>query len=308
MTIATKKFEFPALTAGPPSRRNWYKELLDDPGCRGRPIKVREAYESHRESFYAKQVQLFAVAVSNPVTPDQALIKYLEKQKRQPNIDDVENDLASQDVNCSVIWARPPRNILDLIMSLQKQILDLVGADLYIMPSQNLHLSVIELSHRHPVSHLRAVVEEISLDRIQSMLNACGASPTSKHRPKLVFPQINIDNMGIALSFVPSSDQIYTYHHLRADLHTQALESGISIDMCYTAPSAHITLGRFVGNEYFKKDEGRKEFLRFIGKLNANLKEFQDEWAVGKKEGLELQSGYLKFGRQKEKADVIGTC
>ncbi|CAE7214403.1 hypothetical protein CFE70_009774 [Pyrenophora teres f. teres 0-1] len=308
MTISAQKFEFPALTAGPPSRRNWYKELLDDPGCQGRPIKAREAYESHRELFYAKQVQLFAAAESNPVTPDQALIRYLEKQQRQPNIAQVEHGLASQDVNCSVIWARPPRDMLDLIKSIQKKVLDLVGADLYIMPFENLHLSVIELSHRHPVSHLRAVLEKIGIDRVQRMLDAGGPCLISKDRPRLVFPQLNIDKMGIALSFVPCSDQDYTYHHLRADMHTQALASGVSVDMCYTAPSAHVTLGRFIGNEYFKKDKGRTDFLRVVEKINSDLKGLQDEWIVAEEEGLELQLGYLKFGRQREKADIIGTC
>jgi succinate dehydrogenase/fumarate reductase flavoprotein subunit len=62
-------------------------------------------------------------------------------------------------------------------------------------------------------------------------------------KPSLVYPQLNIDRMGMALSFVPSSQQKYIYHRLRADMHAKALESGVSIDMYYMAPSAHVTMG-----------------------------------------------------------------
>jgi hypothetical protein len=124
--------------------------------------------------------------------------------------------------------------------------------------------------------------------------------------PGLTAPRLNIDKMGVALSFTPTAEKAYTYHHLRSDMHALALESGVSIDMCYTAPSAHITLGRFVGNAFFESMEGRKQFLGLVEEINAGLGEDGSAWAVGEEQGLELQLGYLKFGRARDKADMVG--
>jgi hypothetical protein len=192
--------------------------------------------------------------------------------------------------------------MISLIQSLQSRLSSLIGSDLHLIPSQDLHLSVIELSHRHSVAHLRSVVNEIGTSRIQNMLNLLSGLD---RKPSLVYPQLNIDKMGMAISFVPSSQQSYTYHHLRADMHGKALESGISIDMCYTAPSAHVTIGRFVGNGSFEEEERRIEFVGLVEEINGELK---GEWVVGEDEGLELQLGYLKFGRARARGDMCGMC
>jgi hypothetical protein len=263
---------------------------------------VRQAYETHREGYYAKQVQGFTDTASNPVTADQALIKHLARQQRQADCS-VDDDMDTQDINCSVIWARPSQRVISLIQTLQKRLTALIDPDLHVIPSQDLHLSIIELSHRHSVAHLRSVVDEIGTSRIQAMLDMLSKLDA---KPSLVFPQLNIDKMGMALSFVPSSERKYTYHHLRADMHAAALESGISIDMCYTAPSAHVTLGRFVGNEFFGGEEQREEFVRLVENINGDLRAETEDWVVGEREGLELQLGYLKFGREREKADMVG--
>ena len=186
------------------------------------------------------------------MTSDKALIKHLTRQSRPADSSNEEADPDAQEINCCVIWARPSGNVLSLVHSLQKRLSALIGPDLHTIPSQDLHLSVIELSHRHSVAHLRSVIDEIGKLRIQDILDMASKLDT---KPSLVYPQLNIDKMGMALSFVPSSQQKYTYHHLRADMHTKALKSGVSIDMCYTAPSAHVTIGRFVGNSFFEVEE-----------------------------------------------------
>jgi hypothetical protein len=163
------------------------------------------------------------------------------------------------------------------------------GPNLHVIPLQDLHLSIIELSHRHSVAHLRSVVDEIGTSRIQAMLDMLSKLDV---KPSLVFPQLNIDKMGMALSFVPSSERKCTYHHFRADMQVAALESGISIDMCYTAPSAYVTLGRFVGNDLFGGDEQRKEFVRLVENINGELRAEAEDWVVDEKEELELQLGY----------------
>ncbi|KAF2189218.1 hypothetical protein K469DRAFT_563129 [Zopfia rhizophila CBS 207.26] len=310
------RFIFPALTAGPPSRRNWYKELLDHPDCAENSTRVREAYESHREAYSANQTKAFTSATTNPVTPDQALIKQLDRQKRLavlPNGTSLpaEDDLDSQDVNCLVIWARPPPSVISLIQDLQQRIASLVGPDLHLIPSKDLHLSVIELSHRHSVPHLRSVADDIGTSRIQNILDLVLTFP---QKPHLVSPQLGFDKMGIALNFLPLDSDRYTYHHLRSDMHALALESGVGIDMCYTAPSAHITLGRFIGNSFFDVEESREKFASRVQEINEELrKRFEPnqggsdfEWAVAGDRSLELQLGYLKFGRERGKADMLG--
>ncbi|KAF1932589.1 uncharacterized protein M421DRAFT_244738 [Didymella exigua CBS 183.55] len=299
------KFNFPPLDAGPPSRRNWYQELLDDPQCRGDPKRVQEAYETHRDAWRAKQIELFSHGETNPVISDQTLLKHLARQKRLRNghQHDENDDTDSQEINCCVIWARPPQHVLNQIQTVQADLQRLVSDDLYLIPEKDLHLSVIELSHRHTVPQLRSVADEIGSARIQKIL---GLVSTLDTKPGLVAPTISFDKMGIAVNFLPTDVSSYTYHHLRSDMHAQALESGIDIDMCYTAPSAHITIGRFIGNKFFEIVETRKKFVQLVQDFNSVAVAEKDGWVVGESQGLEMQLGYLKFGRESSKADLVG--
>lgn len=236
------------------------------------------------------------------MSPDQALIKHLARQKRLCNDSD-ENETDDQEVNCCVAWARPPAIILDAIEKIQVDLVRLVGDDLYLIPRTHLHLSVIELSHRHELSQLHRTLDEIGSSRIQQILNKTSTLST---KPKLVTPTVSFDKMSIALNYLPSDADSYTYHHLRSDMHAMALESGVKLDTCPTAPSAHITIGRFVGNRFFETAETRVKFVQLIKRLNDTLKNEQGGWSVGESHGLEIQLGYLKFGRQSSKADLVG--
>lgn len=261
--------------------------------------------------FAAKQAQAFINSSTNPVAMDVALIKHLARQKKLNDISDgdsmhEEDSLDSQDVNCCVVWARPPPSIISLIHTLQQEFISFLGTDFYAIPSKHLHLSVIELSHRHSVPQLRSVVQDIGTERIQSMLDILSTLDT---KPGLTEPQVSSDKMGVAINFLPSTKDGYTYHHLRSDAHALALESGVSIDMCYTAPSAHITIGRFIGNVSFEKDGARSRFVELVERLNKELKNISKEketWKIGSDAGLELQLGHVKFGRERAKAEMLG--
>lgn len=266
---------------------------------------MQEAYETHREAWRAKQLELFSTTETNPVAPDQALIKHLARQKRlrNGNVPDEKDDTDAQEINCCVIWARPPPTVLDIIQRLQRDLFQLVGDDLYLIPRTDLHLSVIELSHRHTVPQLRNVADQIGPSRIQDILDHVS---TLGNKPGLVEPKISFDKMGIALNYLPSDSGSFTYHHLRSDMHAMALESGIAIDMCYTAPSAHITIGRFIGNRFFETPEARNKFVQLVKDFNKVQGHDQSAWVVGGSQGLEMQLGYLKFGRESGKADLVG--
>lgn len=241
----------------------------------------------------------------NPVLPDHALIKHLARQKRLRNghVPDEKDDTDAQEINCCVIWARPPSTVLDTIQRIQRDLSQLIGDDLYLVPRTDLHLSVIELSHRHTVPQLRSVADQIGPSRIQDILDQV---TELSNRPGLVEPKISFDKMGIALNYIPSDSDAYTYHHLRSDMHATALESGIAIDMCYTAPSAHITIGRFIGNSFFETAGASNKFVQLVKDINDEQESRQGAWAVGESQGLEMQLGYLKFGRESGAADLVG--
>lgn len=239
------------------------------------------------------------------MVPDEALLKHLARQKRLCNGQepDKKDNTDDQEINCCVIWARPPKVALDMIQKIQNDLLQLVGNGLYLIPREDMHLSVIELSHRHTVQQLRDVSDQISPSRIQAILDQASKLNT---KPELVAPALSFDKMGIALCYLPSDAKSYTYHHLRSDMHAMALESGIKIDMCYTAPSAHITIGRFIDNRFFETAEARDKFVQLVNAINKAQRKDRDGWVVGKTHGLELQLGYLKFGRRSSKADLVG--
>ncbi|RKU41447.1 hypothetical protein DL546_001881 [Coniochaeta pulveracea] len=107
---------------------------------------------------------------------------------------------------------------------------------------------LIEISHRHDVSFLRKVHSFIG-DKLLEKLLSVPATP-GHHFPRLIKPMLLFDKSEIALSFLPDVAE-YTYHHLRTQLHTMLIETGMAIDTCYTAPIAHITIARFVEGTLF---------------------------------------------------------
>lgn len=182
-----------------------------------------------------------------------------------------------------------------------------------------MHLSVIELSHRHSVTQLRSVYDKVGIAQLKSLLDVPRAEYNKdKSLVRLVRPMIIFDKVGVAVAFVPTEDS-YSHHHLRNQLHTTALATGVDIDTCYTAPLAHVTVGRFIGNAFFEaSDQGgtmeakRHRMERWIGvieQINEDLRKYWGDlaWVVGEEKPLEVQLGYVKFGRQTEKADLVGS-
>ena len=68
-----------------------------------------------------------------------------------------------------VLWARPEDRFLHLIEAVQTR-LGFLGDDLYMIRRSHVHLSVLEISHRHPVSHLESVAEKTGQHLLQEML------------------------------------------------------------------------------------------------------------------------------------------
>ncbi|KJF60707.1 uncharacterized protein CIMG_13157 [Coccidioides immitis RS] len=132
--------------------------------------------------------------------------------------------------------------------------------------SSRLHLSVLEISHRHPMTHLKAIYSQMGTDLLREMLNypAVFATGSGQKRARLGKPMLVFDKVGVAIGFVPTGEDQYTYHHLRTDLYGMALRSGVKMDTCYTACTAHMTLGRFVSTTTFDSDsdEGTQKHIQ----------------------------------------------
>ncbi|KAL3466546.1 RNA ligase/cyclic nucleotide phosphodiesterase [Aspergillus heterothallicus] len=329
-------FTFPPQQAGEPSTRNWYQELLDHPGCQNNPANICEAYEQFRTASLARTIASclpaqenglqYSIAESREVpeqfiTPDAALIRYLKLQEDSgangTGHGEIE-ELSKQDVNCLVVWARPDTKTLNMLLKIQNRLSNLVGPDIHIIPPADIHLSVIELSHRHSVPHLRSVYNKVGVAELKRLLDVPRARWSDKSVARLVRPMIMFDKVGVAVGFVPADDK-YTHHHLRNQLHTMALATGVSIDTCYTAPLAHVTVGRFIGNSFFEaspqggtmviKRDRMQQWVDLIHQINEDLRrEYWDElsWVVGAEKGLEVQLGYVKFGRGTDHADLVG--
>ncbi|OAL73502.1 hypothetical protein A7D00_1529 [Trichophyton violaceum] len=309
-------FSFPAQLESDQQTRNWYQDLLDHPECQDDPIKVQQAYESYRQASLARSLASMTLADGKAkITPSPALVQYLSHAAVTSGPKEIEKRYKDDSVNCMVIWARPSRKVLEFLLELQDRLKDVVGTDMWFPESSRLHLSVVEISHRHPMAHLRSVFDQIGRTLVQEMLDLPASHATSHSRvARLGRPMLLFDAVGAAISFVPAGTDTYTYHHLRRDLHNMAISSGVKTDTCYTACMGHITLGRFVSTKYFDSDnaEMAQERLRVwmatIKDINEELRQsYEDwEWIVGEEKGLELQMGMLKFGRDTEAAEIAG--
>ncbi|EFE37853.1 conserved hypothetical protein [Trichophyton verrucosum HKI 0517] len=276
-------------------------------------IKVQQAYESYRQASLARSLASMTLADGKAkIIPSPALVQYLSHTALTSGPKEIEKHYRDESVNCMVIWARPSRKILELLLGLQNRLKDVVGTE-----SSRLHLSVVEISHRHPMAHLWSVFKQIGRPLVQEMLDLPASHAASHSRvARLGRPMLLFDAAGVAIAFAPVGTDTYTYHHLRRDLHSMAISSGVKTDTCYTACMGHITLGRFISTKHFDSDnvETAQERLRVwmatIQDINEELRQSYQaadwEWTVGEEKGLELQMGMLKFGRDTEEAEIAG--
>lgn len=152
---------------------------------------------------------------------------------------------------------------------------------------------------------------------------------TYTHRARLIKPLVSYDGAAAALSFVPAAgeglpasssasaehgryatDDAFTYHHLRRDMHVLSLLSGVDVASRYVVPSAHVTLGRFLTREDHDTPAKRAGWIDEIERINELLvREFwpaEDalgreigeggEWIVGQGKGLDCRTGALWYG------------
>lgn len=196
------------------------------------------------------------------------------------------------------------------------------------MPSHRMHMTTLEVAHSRTAEEIASLVSQIrpaipELTKLPYM-----------HRSRLVKPLVSYDLSALALSFVPASGEAvlsplpvpphpddiahpglphgnttdtdrYTYHHLRRDVFNMASGTGADIGSRYVVPSAHITLGRYLGQKDHETPELRERWIQTIDEVNAWLEkevwevqdgEFTGEWIVGQERGLDARCGTLWYG------------
>ena len=200
-----------------------------------------------------------------------------------------------------------------------------LSPDLWLMPTPRMHITALELAHSRTAPEIAAIREalEPTIPRI--------ANHTFRHRSRLVKPMVSYDLSALALSFLPAAGEqassppnsassaaaqgqgegeeeekhndAYTYHHLRRDLWTISKEeAGLEIASRYIVPSAHITLGRYLGETDHDTPQKRAAWVKAIDEINAWLEaevwstNGGGEWFVGQERGLDVRVGQLWYG------------
>lgn len=182
------------------------------------------------------------------------------------------------------------------------------------MPSPNLHMTALEITHSLTAPEIDALVEKM-LPSVPAITDF-----TKDHRARLIKPMLSYDAQALALSFVPAvgesgrtnKEDAYTYHHLRRDLYSEAESAGVKVASRYVIPSAHLTIARFITKRDFETIDGKvdhkkvKKFIEVIEEINAWLEseywptssdiKAGGEWIVGQEKGLEYRKGALWYG------------
>jgi vesicle-fusing ATPase len=194
--------------------------------------------------------------------------------------------------------------------------------DLWLMPVDNLHITVMEVAHSKTEAEIQNLIEKLR-DHHKDI-----ADHTCTHRARLIKPLLSYDSAALALSFVPAAGELlphgrpivddeYTYHHLRRDAHTALTDAGVQVGSRYVVPSAHLTIARFNSPNVFGGDpmdksatlemKARKHWINEIEMINKWLQaEFWPEenqvikpggeWIVGEEKGLDFRYGKLWYG------------
>lgn|SRR5688572_20095910 len=158
------------------------------------------------------------------------------------------------------------------------------------MPTHRMHMTALEVAHSKTPEEIASLVDSIrpALPEITSYLYS--------HRSRLVKPMISYDLSAFALSFEPVADDAYTYHHVRRDVFDRVKGAGVEVGSRYQVPSAHITLGRYLGEQDHNTTEKREQWVKTIDEINAWLEKETIEWAVGEERGLDARAGQLWYG------------
>ncbi|KAJ5178263.1 RNA ligase/cyclic nucleotide phosphodiesterase [Penicillium coprophilum] len=300
------------MSSVPMSEDNPFQSLIVE--ANHDPAIIQSRYENHRTTRNSQQSALI-LADSFPGWSLDQILKRLDGPEKEDGFVDPRN--------CLVIWARPSPQVRDLISFIQNE-LKPIFPSLWLMPPENLHITVLEAAH--------SLTEEQIEDLVQTLLSSKDVTPADiaayprSHATRLIKPMVSFDSAALALSFVPaageclgaepsSNNEQYTYHHLRQDVFDMVRQAKVPVASRYIFPSAHLTIARFISHDgfTFKGSDGTEtvDHLRVkllidkIGEINQRLENEYwpkkgairegGEWTVGQ-EGLIIRRGRVWYG------------
>ncbi|KAI5858470.1 RNA ligase/cyclic nucleotide phosphodiesterase [Tricharina praecox] len=285
-----------------PEYENPYDALIE--ACERDPAQIQAAYQTHRTTRNANQRTRLLSADFPGVTID-PILQELEYTRDSPAVQYAfpgsprkrrEDEIDPR--NCLVYWARPTVPVMDLIGLIQLKLKEL-APDLWIMPRENLHLTVLEITHSTTAEFIETLIE-----RMKPGLEKIVNHPKT-HRARLVKPMLSFDAAALAVSFVPAagkeSDE-YTYHHLRRDFYAMSKGANVGVTSRYIVPSAHITIARFVTSKDHEDESGAVDrakmqaWMEKVWEINQEIENWEGEWFVGEDRGIDCRGGRLWYG------------
>ncbi|KAL4789937.1 60S ribosomal protein L44 [Aspergillus venezuelensis] len=298
------------LTPDPsrPDTNPFNKLLLD---CNNDSTKIQTIYETHRTNRNAQFKERLLDKEFPDWRYDEILSKLIEaKEAVRAGKAERESDVFADHRNNLNVYARPPEHIKELVARTQLMILN-DARSLWISPPESLHVTTLEIASSRTKEDIDALASRLVEDGTAEKL--VNYIPDKKRCVRLINPIVSFDDSAIALSFLPvasgtedsiptptpsadrgltpahadegtdaqhedNDDSNYTYHHLRRDLASTVLKSGVALAARYIVPSAHITIARFVEPDNFWWRDGELDrervakFVHCIGVINEGLR------------------------------------
>ncbi|KAL5364880.1 RNA ligase/cyclic nucleotide phosphodiesterase [Aspergillus floccosus] len=303
---------------------NPFDQLLTD--SQNDPTSVQTRYETHRSDRNAQ----YKAKLLSPDFPGWQADEILSKLHAQETNAVSAGESPFQDHRNNLnLYARPPRHIREMLAEIQEEIRD-IAPTMWFTPPHYLHMTTLEMASSRTPEEVDMFVSHLQRSGILSNL----IDYTFTHPTRLVKPVVSYDAAAMALSFIPaagedtdaslspdSTDDSYTYHHLRRDLFGKVTDTGLLMNPRYIVPSAHITIARFITQKGFQvKDSDGKDtvdrdrvaaLVDRLEQINAQLREKywpQEDgmtppkgiWRVGEEKGLALSTGPSWYGGGKD--------
>ncbi len=150
---------------------------------------------------------------------------------------DLANELRTPntDQRCGINFVcRPTTDIRNVIAGIQKHLKD-VEPEQYYYPEVDIHLTLLEMSHSRTPQEVIEIANDLTPKLFSLFQGVEGFT--------LYSPELSLDRLGCAITFLPSNDQLQLTRDLLA---TRLRNCGMSLEPRYKATSAHISIMRYV--------------------------------------------------------------
>lgn len=168
--------------------------------------------------------------------------------------------------------ARPPQHVVALLTSVQQQLHALAGDALWLPPPSHLHVTVYEITHSKTPQQLQPLVSAIR----SHGLRLFEALPVE--RVKFDAPLVNFDTAAVAVTFLPVNVDGYSIAAFRSELAGRLSELGVEWDGRYVAPTAHVTIARFVKPEL--QNATMEQWLLKLDELREQCQQWEGGWCL----------------------------